>query len=231
MYISVHAGHNPDGKIACGAVGLLKESTAARTVANEVVRLLTEKGHTVWNDTCDNGVNQQDVLNKIIQKCNSHHRPDGKPVDLVVSLHLNSAANDPNGDGRTTGTETYIFSLNGGANEYAQRVTKEIAALGFKNRGVKVRSDLRVLRETLAAAMLIECCFVDDADDAKLFDPYKMARAIVQGILNEKIVNPAPVEKDSKLHRVQVGAFSNPANAERLKAELIGKGYSAFITQ
>ncbi len=27
MKINVHAGHNPDGKIACGAVGLKKEST------------------------------------------------------------------------------------------------------------------------------------------------------------------------------------------------------------
>ena len=27
MKINVHAGHNPDGKIACGAVGLIKEST------------------------------------------------------------------------------------------------------------------------------------------------------------------------------------------------------------
>ena len=25
MRINVHAGHNPDGKIACGAIGILKE--------------------------------------------------------------------------------------------------------------------------------------------------------------------------------------------------------------
>ena len=32
MKINVHAGHNPDGKIDCGAVGLIKESTEARKV-------------------------------------------------------------------------------------------------------------------------------------------------------------------------------------------------------
>ena len=30
MRINIHAGHNPDGKIACGAVGLIRESTEAK---------------------------------------------------------------------------------------------------------------------------------------------------------------------------------------------------------
>ena len=40
MKINVHAGHNPDGKVACGAIGLIKESTEARKVKKEVIRLL-----------------------------------------------------------------------------------------------------------------------------------------------------------------------------------------------
>lgn len=32
MKICIHAGHNPDGKVACGAVGYGKESTLAREV-------------------------------------------------------------------------------------------------------------------------------------------------------------------------------------------------------
>lgn len=43
MKINVHAGHNPDGKIACGAVGLIKESTEARKVKKEVIKLLRKK--------------------------------------------------------------------------------------------------------------------------------------------------------------------------------------------
>lgn len=30
MKVNIHAGHNPDGKIACGACGILKESTENR---------------------------------------------------------------------------------------------------------------------------------------------------------------------------------------------------------
>lgn len=176
MVINVHAGHNPDGKKACGAVGLLRESTEARRVKNQVIKLLREKGHTVYGCTCNNGTSQSDVLQKIVTKCNKHK------ADLDVSIHFNAGANDKKGNGKTTGTEVLIYSDSSKAKPYAERVCKAIAALGFRNRGVKVRKDLYYLRKTAAPAMLIECCFVDDMDDARLYNYKKMAAAIVKGI-------------------------------------------------
>ena len=43
MRINVHAGHNPDGKIACGAIGIIKESTEARKVVKELKKILIER--------------------------------------------------------------------------------------------------------------------------------------------------------------------------------------------
>ena len=177
MKINVHAGHNPDGKVACGAIGLIKESTEARKVAKEVIRILREKGHTVYNCTVDNGASQSDVLKKIVTKCNLHK------VDLDVSIHFNAGASDKKGNGKTTGTEVLIYSENSKAKPYANRTAKAIAKLGFKNRGVKIRDNLYFLHRTNSPAMLIECCFVDDKDDVKLYDYKKMAEAIVKGIL------------------------------------------------
>ena len=99
MKFNVHAGHNPDGKIACGACGLIKESTEARKVKKEVVKLLRAKGHTVYDCTCANGKNQTDVLKRIVKKCNKHK------VDLDISIHFNAGAGDKEGNGQTTGTE------------------------------------------------------------------------------------------------------------------------------
>ena len=48
---------------------------------------------------------------------------------------------------------------------------------------VKTDSQLYVLRNTKAPAVLIECCFVDDMDDAKLYDADKMANAIINGVV------------------------------------------------
>ena len=42
---------------------------------------------------------------------------------------------------------------------------------------------------------------------------------------------PSSTATSSKLYRVQVGAFKNKANAEKLAAELKGKGYSVIIKE
>ena len=175
MIINVHAGHNPDGKIACGAVGFIKESTEARRVKEEVVRMLREMGHTVYDCTVESGISATDVLKKIVGKCNEH------TVDLDVSIHFNSA-DGLEEDGVTTGTEVFVHSGYSKALDEAQAVCAAISALGYKNRGVKYRPDLYFLNKTKAPAMLVECCFVSDKDDVKLYDHYLMAKAIVKGI-------------------------------------------------
>ena len=102
MIVNLHGGHNPKGKIACGAVGLLDESEQDRIIKNKVISILRANGHTVYDCTEDNGTSQSDVLKKIVAKCNAHK------VDLDVSIHFNSGANDTNGNGVTTGSEVWI---------------------------------------------------------------------------------------------------------------------------
>lgn len=194
MILNIHAGHNPDGKVACGSVGILKESTEARKVKDLVISQLQRVGHTVYDCTVDNGSNQSDVLAKIVSECNSHS------VDLDVSIHLNSGRNDYEGDGSIGGTEVWCY--NEKTRSIAERICEQIASLGFRNRGVKYSTKLYVLRKTKAPAILIECAFVDDADDAKLWNAEKIAAAIVQGIIGqaekqtEKKPEVAPVQPE-----------------------------------
>lgn len=182
MIFNVHAGHNPDGKTACGAVGLVKESTEAREIAGKLCRRLKTGGHTVYDCTVDNGVSQSDVLKKIVSKCNAHK------ADLDVSLHLNAGAGNSAGNGKTEGVEVYIYNSSSKAKPYAEAVLKEIAALGFTNRGVKERTTLSVLKNTKAPAMLVECFFVDDKDDVELYQRLggedAIAAAIARGIIS-----------------------------------------------
>lgn len=240
MKINIHAGHNPDGKIACGAIGLIKESTEARKVKDEVIRLLKADGHIVYDCTCDNGTGQSNVLTNIVSKCNSNK------VDIDVSIHFNSGSGDKKGNGQTTGTEVFLYSSSSKAKETAERVTKEIAALGFKNRGVKYSTSLYFLRTTFAPAMLIECCFVDDPDDVARYDYQSMARAIAKGIVGHEIKDNAPAKEDAEskaqgsetptgdnksIYRVQVGAYANKDNAIKLQQRLKDAGFDAYIAQ
>ena len=43
MDLNIHAGHNPDDKSACGAIGLIKESTENRNVKNDLIDILKDK--------------------------------------------------------------------------------------------------------------------------------------------------------------------------------------------
>lgn len=175
MRINIHAGHNPDGMTACGAIGYIKESTEARAVKDRIMKRLTAMGHDVYDCTCRNGSSQNDVLRKIVAACNVHE------VDLDISIHFNAGGNREN-DGNTTGTEAYVHSKTSAAAPYARKVVDRIGALGFRNRGIEQNPNLYVLRHTKSPAMLIECCFVDDPDDVALYNADRMADAIVAGI-------------------------------------------------
>lgn len=175
MVINIHAGHNPDGMKACGAVGLIKESTEARIVKDKVIAMLKAQGHTVYDCTCNNGTSVTNVLQKIVAKCNA------RTVDLDVSIHFNAGSNKLFNK-VTTGTEVLVYSSTSKAKPYAQNIVNAISSLGFKNRGVKTSKTLYFLRKTKNPALLVECCFVDDPDDVNLYNPDKMAQAIVKGI-------------------------------------------------
>lgn len=232
---NVHAGHNPDGKVACGAIGLIKESTEARNVKNEVINQLRQLGHTVYDCTCDNGTSASNVLKNIVSKCNA------RKVDLDISIHFNSGANDKSGNGKTTGTEVWIYSASSRSKPYAEKVCSAISQLGYKNRGIKYSTGLYVLKNTTAPAMLIECCFVDDKEDVQLYNAKDMASSIVYGITGQRVVdietkNDSNIEETQtsnkkELYRVQCGAYSVKSNAEALKTKLQKAGFDCFITR
>ena len=101
--VTVHGGHNPSGKIACGESDLLDESKEDRYITKRVIKLLKKNGIKAVNCTVNNGLNQNDVLRKICAKCNIV-----KDADLHIAIHFNSGMNDKKGDGSTGGTEVLL---------------------------------------------------------------------------------------------------------------------------
>lgn len=224
MIFNISAGHNPDGKIACGAIGILKESTEARKVKDEVIRLLRFDGHTVYDCTVEDGTSQSNVLNKIVAKSKEHD------VDFEISIHFNSSAgSDLTGDGKNKGTEVLVYSLSSASVGMAKDIVNAISALGFKNRGVIARPELYVLKHTKAPALLVECCFVNDKDDVELYNYKSMAKAIVKGILGKTVTEKK--SEDKVLYRVQVGAFGNKSNANILLKNVESRGFDAVIVK
>ena len=174
--ITLHAGHNPSGKIACGSSDYLDESTEARLLVKRM-KAIKGKGKII-DCTVNNGTSQSDVLRKIVAKCNAANR------ELDVSIHFNACMHDRK-DGKVKGAEVCVYNTNGSAAPIAKKVLANLEKLGFTNRGVVERRNLAVLK-TNKPAMLIEVCFVDDYDDAALYKKKKaqVAKAIYNAIFN-----------------------------------------------
>lgn len=180
MVINVHGGHN---RIVPGASGLLDEVTEDRKVAASVIQKLQQLGHTVYDCTDDAGHTQAQNLSNIVANCNSHS------ADLDVSIHFNA--------GGGQGVEVLVYSATSSSNSYASDICDAVAELGFRNRGVKVRNNLYVLKRTKAPALLIECCFVDSETDSNLYSADSMASAIVKGITGGQSVSNEPAATET----------------------------------
>lgn len=171
---NVHAGHS----LKCrGASDLLDEVVEDRKVKNKLIELLRVNGNTVYDCTDDYSTTQYTNLYSIITKCNAHN------VDLDISIHLNSARNDRVGDGKCGGVEVYGYDdrIYGVAYKIAENIANTLG-IGFHDVPVKYDKNLYVLRNTKAKAILIECCFVDDKDDADRWNATKCAMAIASAL-------------------------------------------------
>ncbi|MFD1135566.1 N-acetylmuramoyl-L-alanine amidase [Paenibacillus urinalis] len=106
-------------------------------------------------------------------------------ADILVSIHANAASGTW---GIAEGIETFVYSTKSAASvKLANAVQAQlIARTGRRNRGVKM-GDLHMVRETKMPAILVECGFMDNREEAALLktDAYrrKCAEAIVAGIV------------------------------------------------
>ncbi len=197
MKILLIAGHGDGdpGACACG----FKEADLTREVAAALLPKLSEVA-TV--DLFDTSKNMYKYL-KNGGKC------DFSKYDYVFEIHFNAAAADTTGNGVTTGTEILIHTTESGAS-VEEAIVKNIASLGFKNRGVKTRSNLQnmnICKKNYGVSYaLLEVCFIDDRDDVNLYQNKKaeVVKAIADGIASgfglTKEVAPLAEFKDTKGH-------------------------------
>jgi len=174
LKIAIDCGHTLSAA-DYGAVGVKAESNLTREVGARVISKLKALGHTVINCTIDNCNNLGESLAYRVNQANNNN------VDLIVSIHFNAY------NGQAHGTE--IFTWNGEQFQEATRVLNNLVGLGYTNRGIKDGSNLYVIRNTKAKAMLIECCFCDSKEDMDKYDAERMASAIVEGIVGKSIPN------------------------------------------
>ena len=203
MKILLIAGHGgtpyDSGAVGCGYT----EAVETRRMANAVAPLLRAYGFDVAL------YDQSKDAYKVVTQGGSLPLTG---VSYVLEFHLNAAANDTAGNGATTGTEIFVHTNEQGVT-VEQAILRRIAALGFKNRGVKRSSGLAVLKHVFNRGVshaLVETCFIDDRDDMNLYGAKfdTIARAIADGVAEGfgKTVQEPETEDDEVVEKKTVAS-------------------------
>ncbi len=176
MKILLIAGHGNGDPGAC-ANGY-KEAEFARELASKLKDILSAYADVTLFD-----------IQKNMYKYLKTNSFNFKNYDYVFEIHFNAAANDLKGNGRTTGCEILVHASEKGTS-VEEKILSGICSLGFRNRGVKRYSNLQNMnickKKQGVSYALLETCFIDDADDMKLYISKKdeVISAIANGIIN-----------------------------------------------
>lgn len=192
-----------------------KEKDDNLNLALAVGRILENNGINVEYTRTD------DVYNTPLEKAMMGNNAG---ADFFISFHRN-ATGVPQ---KSTGIETLVYDDSGIKVEMARNINRELANLGFLNRGVIERPNLVVLKRTKMPALLIEAGFIDNEKDNEKFDAQfnEIAAAIAEGIL-ETLDMGSLTERP--LYKVQVGAYEDKDNADRLVSALQARGFDPYV--
>lgn len=210
--ILIIKGH---GGTDVGAVsGNLIEKTMNSITATAMYNFLKSQGFTaVTLDNENTDVDQEVIL------------ANSGSYDIVISVHYNAGGGD--------GFECFYHSSNAKAKELCLAIETQIKAIGQNSRGVKLGDNYKIIRKVTPMSIILEGGFIDNATDRQLFDTQseqeKLGIAYAKGVMQYLGVKDATLVTTGKLYKVQVGAFSQLSNANKLLNELKEKGYNAYI--
>jgi len=164
MKIALDLGHGVGSDR--GANGIRSEEELINLVGDYLKPLLIRLGHQVFAVRPNSAESVTHSLQQRVSKSNQLN------ADLFISVHFNAF------NGKANGSEVFAASPSG--REYANSIKYNLAELGFFDRGVKDGSHLYVIKNTIAPAILVECCFCDSAIDMKFFNAEAIAQAIAK---------------------------------------------------
>lgn len=140
--------------------------------------------------------------------------------DLHIPIHTNAL------NGSADGTLVMIYNNNKSNLEPAKCIYNRVFDVtpGTTRRAIQSRPDLAELRDTKATAVYVECEFHDNLAISKWIveNTNIIGEAIAKGVCDYYGVstNDDNTGGNDNLYRVQVGAYKNKANAEKMANKL-----------
>lgn len=178
--IYIDQGHNPLNPNAGAEGNGLREQDIVYAVGIALAELLRADPNfevRLSRPTADTqiGSSNSESLRLRVQDANAWG------ADYFISLHTNASSITA-----ATGSEAFAFSEPSAGFSLGEDILYWLnRTTGLRNRGMKVRSGLYVLRRTAMPAVLVELGFITNPNDAALMStrPDLFAEGIYQGIL------------------------------------------------
>lgn len=179
--IYIDQGHNPSSPNAGAEGNGYKEQDITYEVGIRLAELLRSNGNfdvRLSRPTPNSSLGNSNAssLRARVDEANSWG------ADYFISIHTNASTVSS-----VNGSEALVYSSPSRAATLAQDIVDELTELtGLRNRGVKLRPGLYVLRKTAMPAVLVEIGFISNPRDANLManEPSLFARGIYNGILD-----------------------------------------------
>ncbi len=179
--IYIDQGHNPQNPNAGAEGNGLREQDLVYRIGQLLAERLRANGNfdvRLSRPTPETqlGTSNTQSLRRRVEDANAWG------ADYFISLHTNASDNPS-----ATGVEAYAYSRGTPAFELGEDIVDEVSEItGLRNRGMRVRNGLYVLRKTAMPAVLVELGFITNPNDARLMneEPQLFADGIYRGILD-----------------------------------------------
>ena len=178
--IYIDQGHNPKNPNAGAEGNGLREQDIVYRVGIELAELLRtnpefEVRLSRPDESSQIGSSNSESLRLRVNDANAWG------ADYFISIHTNASSLPA-----ATGSEAFAYSANSPAFELGEDILFWLnRTTGLNNRGMKVRTNLYVLRKTQMPAVLVELGFITNPRDASLMNdrPDLFADGIYRGII------------------------------------------------
>lgn len=150
-------------------------------------------------------------------------------ADIYIPIHTNAY------NGKVSGTRMFCYRMSGEGYKACKAIYDVLAPITpGTSENIKARPELYEVKTPKAPTVYIEVDFHDVPDVAKwlIENTERIGEAICKGVCNHYgVAYKVAEKKETGLYRVQVGAYSEKANAEDMLAKLKQAGFEGYIKE